>query len=63
MKFLVISGEYQASLDRHTPSQAAKDALLMWKHKKEKPVLSTLTTVVDPKEKKIYLSTTVLMES
>lgn len=63
MKYTIISGEYQTSLDRHSPSQAAKDAISLWQHKRKKPNLATLITVVDPQEKKTYLSTTALMEN
>lgn len=61
MKFLVTSGDYQTTLDRTGPNEAAKDAIHLWQHKKKKPDLSTITTVVGP-DKTLYLSTTALIE-
>lgn len=62
MKYTIISGKYQTVIDRISPIEAATDALSLWKLKKNKPILSQIITVVDPRKKEIYLSTSSLMK-
>jgi hypothetical protein len=62
MQFKIISGKYTTQLNRTTPSEAARDAINLWKLKKNKPNLAAITTVIGPNNKTTYLSTTTLVD-
>ncbi len=63
MKYVVISGDFRATVETATPRQAAEEALNLWQLKTKKPNLAKILMVVKPDNKEIYLSTTALLEA
>lgn len=59
---MVSSGGYTTSINKDTPYEAGVEAMGLWKYKRNKPDLATITTVTG-KGKTTYLSTTVLIEA